>query len=349
MKSWQQALVGPRTTLREALQVIDQTGGQIALVVDDKQCLLGTLSDGDIRRGLLKGSTLDDAVTGAMHVNPTCAHPSTPRSEILTLMRRRGLHQMPVVDLEGRVVGLEVIDDFFASAARKNWVVIMAGGLGTRLDELTRHTPKPMLPVGARPILETMVRMLADQGFRRVYLAVNYKSEQIEAHFGDGGAFGIEIQYLREKERMGTAGALSLLPEPPELPVVVTNGDLLTKEDFGEMVDRHVAAGADATMAVRDYEIQVPFGVVREREGSIEAIEEKPIQRFVVNAGMYVLSPAAVAIVPRGQYFDMPSVFQRLAAEGRLTRCHPVAGYWIDIGRMGDYERANHEFSEIFP
>jgi dTDP-glucose pyrophosphorylase/CBS domain-containing protein len=348
MKSWEQALVGPKTTLREALQVIDRTGCQMALVVDDGRKLLGTLSDGDIRRGLLKGTSLAEPVSAAMHLNPTCAQLGEDRAHILATMRRRGLHQMPVLNASGGVVGLEIMDDFFATPVRENWVVIMAGGLGTRLAELTRDTPKPMLRVGTRPILETIVRSFADQGFGRFYMAVNYKADQIEAHFREGAEHGVEIRYLREQQRLGTAGALSLLPDLPSQPLVVTNADLLTKEDFGAMVDRHVEARVEATMAVRDYEMQVPFGVVREREGRIEAIEEKPMQRFVVNAGMYVLSPEAVAMVPLGRSYDMPTLFQQLVDAGRATRCHPIAGYWMDIGRMGDYERANLDFEQVF-
>ncbi len=348
MKRWESVLVQPDTSLRDALQVIDVTGSQIALVVDATRRLLGTLSDGDVRRALLKGVTLTDPVRMAMHREPTVARADEQRTEILALMRRRGLHQMPVLDANGCVVGLEVVGDFFDATTRDNWVIIMAGGMGTRLAELTRDTPKPMLRVGTRPILETIVRSFADQGFHRFHLAVNYKAEQIEEHFGDGTSLGVEINYLRERERLGTAGALSLLPELPQSPVVVTNADLLTKEDFGAMVDQHVAAHCEATMAVRDYEMQVPFGVIREREGLIEAIEEKPMQRFVVNAGMYVLSPEAVAMVPRGRFFDMPTLFQQLVDAGRRTRCHAIAGYWLDIGRMGDYERANRDFEQVF-
>ncbi len=348
MKRWERALVGPDTTLREALETIDKAACQIALVVDESRRLLGTLSDGDARRGLLKGLGLADKVTAAMHVGPTCAQAGDDRSSILATMRRLGLRQIPVVDAHGHVIGLEVVDDFLTPPLREHWVVIMAGGLGSRLEELTRSTPKPMLKVGSRPLLETIVRGYADQGFRRFYFAVNYKAEQIEAHFGNGHALGVDIRYLREEQRLGTVGALSLLPEPPSLPLVVTNADLLTKEDFAHMVDRHADSGADATMAVRNYEMQVPFGVVHERDGQIEAIEEKPVQRFVVSAGMYVLSPAAVALVPRGCHFDMPSLFQTLVAQGRPTRCHPIDGYWLDIGRMPDYERANSDFPEVF-
>jgi len=348
MKLWEQALVGPETTLRDALATIDQAGSQMVLVVDRDRVLLGTLSDGDARRALLRGLGLADPVAQAMHRQPTVAAAGESRQSMLATMRRLGLHQLPVVDAQRRVVGLEIVDDYFAAQPREHWVVIMAGGRGVRLEELTRETPKPMLRVGTRPLLETIVREYVQQGFRNFYLAVNYKAEQIESHFGDGGAFGANIRYLRERERLGTAGALSLLPEAPNEPFIVTNADLLTKEDYGDMVDRHVASGADATMAVRDYEMQVPFGVVREKDGRIEAIEEKPIHRFVVSAGMYVLSPEVLAHVPKATLFDMPSLFDALAQSGKRTRCHPIEGYWLDIGRATDYEKANSDFDEVF-
>jgi dTDP-glucose pyrophosphorylase len=348
MKAWESVLVEPSTTLREALQRIDAAGSQMAVVVDGSRRLLGTLTDGDVRRGLLRGLALSDPVAQAMHATPTVARLGDSRASMLATMRRLGLHQLPVVDRDGRVVGLEVVNDYFVAPVRDNWVVIMAGGIGSRLKELTHETPKPMLRIGNRPLLETIVRGYAEQGFKRFWLAVNYKAEQIEQHFGDGSAFNVEVCYLREREQLGTAGALSLLPERPGSPLIVTNADLLTKEDFGGMVDRHVESGADATMAVRDYEMQVPFGVVRERDGRIESVEEKPIQRFVVSAGMYVLSPAALDFVPPQRYFDMPSLFESLVQHGRHTRCHLVEGYWLDIGRLPDYERANAEFHEVF-
>lgn len=348
MNSWEKTLVTPRTSLRVALEAINEGSCQIALVVDEQRRLLGTLSDGDARRALLKGLPLDSAVEQAMHLNPTCARPGEDRLSVLAKMRKLGLHQVPVVDDAGVVLGLHTVDDYLAIQQRDNWVVVMAGGLGTRLASLTRDVPKPMLKVGSRPLLETIVRSYADQGFSRFYFAVNYKAEQIERHFGDGSAFGIEIRYLREQKRMGTAGALSLLPEVPEEPFVVTNADLLAKEDFGRMVDMHVASKADATMGVRNFELQVPFGVVRENEGQIESIEEKPVQSFLVSAGMYVLSPSVLRLVPRDEFFDMPSLFQALISHGMRSRCHPVEGYWLDIGRITDYERANLEFAEVF-
>jgi dTDP-glucose pyrophosphorylase len=348
MKNWQKALISPSTPLREALETIDSAGCQIALVVDQKGRLVGTLSDGDARRALIKGLSLTSSVADAMHAKPTCARTDDDRASILATMRRLGLHQLPIVDGSGIVVGLETVDDYLAAPTREQWVVIMAGGLGSRLQELTRDTPKPMLKVGSKPILETIVRNYADQGFRHFYFAVNYKAEQIEEHFGNGSSLGITITYLREKQRMGTAGALSLLPERPTQPFIVTNADLLTKENYGHMVDQHIQVDADATMGVREYEMQVPFGVVREKEGHIESIEEKPIQRFTVSAGTYVLSPTMLDLVPSNQFFDMPSLFEAAMKCGMRTRSYRIDGYWLDIGRLPDYERANTEFHEVF-
>jgi len=348
MKDWQSALIRPGTSLREALEVIDATGFQLAIVVDEAGRLLGTLSDGDARRALLGGLGMNDRVSRAMYVSPTVVKPSDTPLEVLSIMRRTGLHQLPIVEDDRKVVGLALINAYLKSPQRENWVVIMAGGLGTRLQELTRDTPKPMLKVGSRPLLETIVRNFADQGFHRFFLAVNYKAEQIEAHFGDGHEFGVDIRYLREGQRLGTAGGLSLLPERPTQPIIVTNADLLTKENFGHLLDQHSAAGAHATMAVRHYEMQVPFGVVAVREGLIQSIEEKPVQRFVVSAGINVLSPEVLDIVPAGRFLDMPALFDAALKHGLKARAYQIDGYWMDIGRLPDFERANNEFPDIF-
>jgi dTDP-glucose pyrophosphorylase len=348
VKSWERVLIGPASPLRDALEKIDKAGTRMVLVVDETRRLLGSLSDGDIRRGLLRGLTLSDPVASAMHVGPTTADAGEGRHAILARMRKLGVYQMPVIDRDGVVVGLETVDDLLTTPARNNPVVIMAGGRGIRLAELTQETPKPMLKVGSRPLLETIIASLAEQGFSRIYLAVNYKAEQIEKHFGDGSAFDVNISYLREDRPMGTAGALGLLTETPTLPLIVTNADLLTREDYGHMLDRHVESKAHATMAVRNYEMQVPFGVVREGETGIEAIEEKPIQRFVVSAGMYVLSPSVLELIPKQQPLDMPALFELMMNRDMQTRCHHIDGYWLDIGRMADYERANLDFAEIF-
>lgn len=340
--------MGPDTTLREALESIDSTGAQIALIVDMDRRLLGTFTDGDARRSLLEGLTMSDYVSQAMHSKPTCVQVADSRHAILSTMRRTGLHCLPIIDNNRVVRGLALINDYLNVSRRDNWVVIMAGGLGSRLQELTRDVPKPMLKVGSRPLLETIIRGYTAQGFHKFYLAVNYKAEQIEAHFGDGHTLGVDIRYVREQQRMGTAGALSLLPEVPDQPFIVTNADLLTNEDYGHMMDCHIKADAKATMAVRHYEMQVPFGVVRVQGSAIQGIDEKPTHRFVVSAGVYALSPEVLKLVPKGQFFDMPSLFEAMLEADMRTRAHHIDGYWLDIGRLSDYERANSEFNDIF-
>jgi dTDP-glucose pyrophosphorylase len=348
MKTWERVLVEPQSTLREALLKIDAASTQMALVTDRERHLLGTVSDGDIRRGLLKGLSLGDPVAKCMCAVPTTVRAGETREAVLSAMRRAGVHQIPIVDADGVLVGLEIVNDFLIPEARQNWVVIMVGGLGKRLGELTESTPKPMLKVGARPLLETILRSYIDQGFRHFYLAVNYKAELIEAHFGDGAALDAEIRYLREDKALGTAGALSLLPDVPADPFFVANGDLLMKIDYQEMLDKHVEAGAAATMAVREYEFQIPYGVVREENGAIYRIEEKPVCRSLVSAGTYVLSPEALQLVPQNAHYDMPTLFQDLITRGRRTNCCRVHGYWLDIGHMSDYLKANQDFAGLF-
>jgi dTDP-glucose pyrophosphorylase len=348
MKNWEKILVRPDASLREALIKIDAAGSQMALVVDDQRRLLGTLSDGDVRRGLIRGLLLSDHVEKAMFAAPRTVQSGESRDAIRSLLKRLGVHHVPVVDAERRVIGLELVDDFFVPAKRDNWIVLMAGGLGTRLKELTQSVPKPMLSVGDRPILETIIRGYIDQGFRQFYIAVNYKAELIESHFGDGANLGVEIRYLREEKRMGTAGALGLLPSRPTAPVLVSNGDLLVKFDHVEMLEAHLSSAAVATMAVREYEFQIPYGVVREADGTIQRIDEKPVHRELVSAGMYVLSPEALEFVPRGEFLDMPALFGSIIGLGLRTRCHPVRGYWVDVGRMADFQKANQDYREVF-
>ncbi|MDO8358280.1 MAG: nucleotidyltransferase family protein [Nitrospirota bacterium] len=344
---WEQALIGPHASIQEALACINSAATQLALVVDQERYLLGTLSDGDVRRALLAGMTLTDPVERCMCRTPTTTTLGDSREVMLSKMRQHMLHQLPLVDDDGKVVGLKRIDDLLQAEPHENWVIIMAGGLGTRLKELTRNTPKPMLPVGNKPLLETIIDRFAEQGYRNIWLAVNYHADQIEAYFGNGAKFGANIRYLRETMRMGTAGALSLLP-PPEKPILVSNADLLTKVDYSQLLDRHIETSAVATMAVREHEYRIPFGVVHAKDDRIGSLEEKPIHRVIVNAGIYVLSPPAVARIPKQTFLDMPEHFASLIEDGQSVRCHHVEDYWLDIGRREDLQQALIDYPELF-
>jgi NDP-sugar pyrophosphorylase family protein len=318
-------------------------------VVDEHDVLLGTVTDGDIRRGLLSRLSILDPVIKVMNANPRTAKPSDQAETMADALTNAKLRQMPIIGSHRRVVGLFTLDDW--NARRQpldNWVVLMAGGLGTRLRPLTENTPKPLLKVGDKPLLETLLEMLVRSGFYRFYISVNYKAEQVKAAIGDGKRFDAEIRYLEENERLGTAGALSLIPERPVDPILVMNGDVLSKINFRSLLDFHQEQGAEATMCVREYEFQVPFGVVRTKDLRITGIDEKPVKRFFVNAGIYVLEPTALDLIPAGAHFDMPQLFDALNEANRPAAAFPIHEYWMDIGRMDDLERANDEFSEHF-
>ena len=347
MANWKDVIVSPETPLGDAIARIDASGLQVALVLAQDGCLLGILTDGNIRRAILAGRSLQVPVSEVMNPQPTVVLASTPRDEKLALMRRMTLHHLPLVGDAGQVVGLTTLDELIGATERPNWVVLMAGGRGTRLQPLTDECPKPLLAVGGRPILETILESFAEQGFKRIFLSVNFKAEMIRSYFGAGERWGVQVEYLQENIRLGTAGALSLLPEKPSAPIVVMNGDLLTRTNFDNLLQVHNTQGAAATMAVREYDFQVPYGVVRLDGVRIEAIEEKPVQNFFVNAGIYALSPEALDHLPAETFFDMPTLFERLIAAGKTTAAYPLREYWLDIGRLEEFERAQVDFLPI--
>jgi dTDP-glucose pyrophosphorylase len=347
-KDWKRALIRPDTKTFEAMKIIDASAMQIALVVDDQSRLVGVVTDGDIRRALLKGLSLEEPVHLIMNRNFTTADQQTSAEEILGLMRRKSLHHIPLVDSQGRVVGLKVLDAMIQPPRLDNWVVLMAGGQGNRLRPLTEETPKPMLQVGNKPMLEIILENFVDQRFHKFFMALHYKAEMIEANFGDGSRWDVSIQYLREEQPLGTAGALGLLPDRPTLPTIVMNGDLLTKVNFHHLLNFHQTYQAVASMCVRDFHFQVPYGVIGVDQHRLVHIDEKPVQHFFVNAGIYVLEPQVFDMVPKGRYLDMPTLFNNLVQDGLKTVAFPIREYWMDIGRLDDFKRANGEFQEYF-
>lgn len=340
-------LISPSLKIREALELLSSTAKQILLVVDSEKRLLGTVTDGDVRRGILNGLYLDEEIRSIMNSKPKSVEIGMDRRDILRYLRATNIRHLPILDRDGCLVDVVAMDEILYKPQRDNLVVLMVGGLGTRLRPLTDNCPKPLLKIGQKPILETILDSFIDCGFRRFCLAVNYKAEMIENYFGDGSRFGVEIDYIHEKKRMGTAGALYFLKELPKEPIVVMNGDLLTKVDFAALVDFHNESKAAATMAVREYSYQVPYGVINFDGERIVSIEEKPEQTFFVNAGIYVLSPEAVAKVNKEEFFDMPELFNEIIAAGGRTTVYPVREYWLDIGRLDDFERAQMEFGKL--
>jgi dTDP-glucose pyrophosphorylase len=343
--SWQRSLVPASATLQEAIRNLDDSGLQIALVVSAEGVLLGTVTDGDIRRGLLRGMDLGSRVEAIMQRDPLVVPPTLGHDVVLQLMQANRLHQLPVVDEQRRVVGLHVWDELLAPSPRPNLMVIMAGGRGARLRPYTENCPKPLLEVGGKPILEHILERARAEGFRQFVLAIHYLGEMIEEYFADGRRWQVEIRYLREAAPLGTAGAIALLNPAPQVPFVVTNGDVLTDIRYGELLDFHCRHGAAATMAVRMHEWQHPFGVVHSKGVDIVGFEEKPISRSHINAGIYVLDPPVLEALKIGEPCDMPTLFMRLQQRAARTIVYPMHEPWLDVGRSADLARAQAELA----
>ena len=343
-------LIAPSATVREAIEAIDAGAVEIALVVDEQRRLLGTLTDGDIRRALLRAVTLEDPVLPIMHTEPTTAVEGSDRATLLRLMHARGVEQVPLLR-DGAVVDVAFIRDLIADgdAPLDGPVVLMAGGEGRRLRPLTDEIPKPMLPVGDRPLLETVVEQVREAGFSKVLMAVSYRSEVIEEHFGAGDHFGVEIEYIREQEPLGSAGALQLAREELDKPFIVMNADLLTSVSLGALMRFHISDENLITVGVRQYALEVPYGVVDIEGTRVTALREKPTLGFFVNGGIYAVSPAAVALLPKTlTMFNMTDLVQAALDADQRVGCFPIREYWLDVGQLADYERAHDDHATYF-
>jgi len=342
-QSWRAALVPLGASIEQALQSLNASTMQIVLAVSPENKLAGTLTDGDIRRAFLKGMGLASPIDEVLHPKPLVVPPDMGRELILQLMQANKIHQLPVVDSQGVVVGLHVWDAIAAPASLDNLMVIMAGGRGTRLYPHTQNCPKPMLEVAGRPMLEHIIMRAKGDGFKNFVISLHYLGHMIEEHFGNGSRWGVNIEYLREDTPLGTAGCLSLLGQRPELPFVVTNGDVLTHVHYKDLLDFHGRHQAMATMAVRQHEIQNPFGVVCVKGVEIDSFEEKPLYRSQINAGIYALSPESLDRLVVGSHCDMPTLFDRLRLDAGRTIVYPMHEPWLDVGRPEDLKRANME------
>ena len=331
--------IGPHGSIQEAMACIDRNTTGIVLVVDENSSLIGTLTDGDIRRALLKGASLESPLAPNIQRDFTMVGPETGRAEVLDLMQARQLTQVPIVDSHGRLLGLHLLREIIGAVERSNWAVVMAGGKGTRLHPITEHLPKSMIKVAGRPILERLLLHLVGFGIKRVFFAIHYMGHIIEEHFGDGARFGCRIEYLRETEALGTGGALALLPEKPMDPLMILNGDLVTQVNLESMLAFHTNGRYFATMAVRRYSHQIPFGCLKLDGNRIYRFEEKPVLERFINAGIYVLSPGAAARVPR-RFFPITDLFEECIERGEAVGAFEIQEDWMDIGQREQLKKA---------
>ncbi len=348
MKHYSSVIVKQEQSILDAIKIMDQGAMGVALVTDDDQHLLGVVTDGDIRRGFLRGIGTEKSVENIMNSHPTTANADETRDAILTKMQRLSLHHMPLIDDNGCLTNLAFMDDLVKSKHHENLVVIMAGGLGERLKPLTNDCPKPLLKIDSKPMLQIILEGFINSGFSNFAFAINYRGKMIQEYFKDGSQWGVDIQYVEEKKRLGTAGPLSLLTEKPNLPLIVMNGDIMTNVNFQYLLDFHCQQKNFATVCVREYQQTVPYGVVKLNEHQLLALEEKPIQNYFVNAGIYVLEPNVLRLLENNQPIDMPQLLDRMLGSKLAISAFPIREYWTDIGRMEDYQQAHQDYQEHF-
>ena len=338
---WRDSIVKINTPIKIAIERLNKVGIKIALVLDENFRLLGTISDGDFRRGMLSGLTLEDTVEKIMNKNPRTVNEGTSRLEILKLMNDTKILQIPIVDRNNFVIGLHLWDDISVQAKYSNIMVIMAGGKGSRLHPQTENRPKPMLLVAGVPILEHIIKRARSQGFNHFIIAINYLGQIIEDYFKDGHKFGVKIEYLHEDVPLGTAGALSLLSHKPERAFIVTNGDVITDINYSDFLEYHTVQNAAATVAVHTHEFQIPYGVVQINGLEVESYEEKPIVSSLINAGVYALDPDILDLITEPKFRDMPELLDISRDLKKKVIVYPLHESWIDIGRPIDLEIAN--------
>lgn len=338
--SWEMTHLSPKGLIKDAVEILSKTSMRIVLITDSSLRLFGTVTDGDIRRGLIRGLTIESPISEVINRKPTVVPENLSREAILKIMSANKIFQIPIVDEDLKLCGLHLWEELNNPIVRENIVVIMAGGKGTRLLPKTEKTPKPMLLIGGKPILEHIIDHAKSEGFTRFILAIHHLGDVIEEYFGNGDSLGVEISYVKEDFPLGTAGALGLIEPSPSLPVIVTNGDVLTGIRYGDLLDFHIQNDAKATMAVQIHEMPIPYGVVQTSGVFVTGYEEKPTQKFLINAGVYVLDPICFAEFPRNEAINMPSFLESLSAKGLSTMAFMIHERWVDIGGHEEFAKA---------
>lgn len=340
-KQLEKFMIDVRSTIRQAMESINENWREVTLVKADDGRIVGTITDGDIRRGLLHRLTLESPAVEVMNPRFVSVSPEVGRAAVLDMMKALVLRQMPILDPQGRLVGIHFLNDLLGAETKPNMAVIMAGGKGTRLKPLTESCPKPMIQVAGRPILERVVLHLVSYGIRKIFISVNYLSDRIESYFGDGSRFGCAIEYLREKEALGTGGPLSLLPSLPDHPIIVMNGDLITQANIEKALRFHEAEGVAATICIRPHRTDIPYALVKYEGRRLVELSEKPSMLFPINAGIYILDPHILSFIPSGREFPIVELFQLLLKKREHVAVYHVEEEWVDVGNFDDLRKAN--------
>jgi dTDP-glucose pyrophosphorylase/predicted transcriptional regulator len=349
MNNWKSTILTPNNSMQEAIALLDKVETKIIMVADKKSRLIGTVTDGDIRRALINHFEMDTMLSEIMFDKPTTVSANDGRRKILAIMKEKDILQVPLVDKNNKIIGLEVISNLLKSSRYDNPVFLMAGGLGKRLKPLTDDTPKPLLKIGSKPILETILHQFIDAGFHNFFISTHYKADMVSQHFGDGKKWNVSIEYVHEDSPLGTAGALGLLPSDiNNLPIIMMNGDLLTNVDFSSLLKFHNEQNSIATMCVSEYDFQVPYGVVELSNQKVVSIAEKPMHKFFINSGIYVIDNSLLSSLDGKSPMDMPQLLENQIKENIQVSVFPIHEYWLDIGQIEHLEKAKIDSKRLF-
>ncbi|HEF7931706.1 nucleotidyltransferase family protein [Campylobacter jejuni] len=332
-------------SIMKALELLGTNHFKLLIVENLNQEFIGIVTDSDIRKGLLQGMSINDPIEKITQKNPIVAKHSASKEELLKLSIKYNISEIPIVNDDYKVIRVERLMQDILLSKKDNKIIIMVGGLGVRLKPLTDNTPKPMLKIGNKPILEIILEKFKHQGYSNFIFCVNYKADVIENYFKDGSKFNVRISYIKENQRLGTAGALSLLEDIGDLPFLVTNGDIVTDIDYSQIFKQHILLESDATMCVKQYEYKIPYGVIKVKDNAILSIREKPTYNFFVNSGIYILSPEILHEIPKNKFYDMPQLFKVLIKKKYKVSSYNVEETWIDIGMHQELKKVNDVFS----
>tara|TARA_Y100000590_G_C15704433_1_gene1008045 strand:- start:1418 stop:2485 length:1068 start_codon:yes stop_codon:yes gene_type:complete len=344
---WNKACLSINSSIKDVISNLDSTTLKIALIVDNNMKLIGIVTDGDIRRGILRGVDLEESVKKVINKKPLTVNINSSNKNILNILQKNNMFSIPITDDENKACGIETIQRLLDKNRQENWVFLMAGGFGARLEPLTKNTPKPMLSIGGKPLLENILENFISQGFHKFYISLHYMAEQFMDYFGDGSKWGVTIKYVIETKPLGTVGSLGLFPEKTELPIIMMNGDILTKVDLNHLLEYHCNSNAMATMCVRQYNNKIPYGVVNIHEHNLVSIKEKPHKKIFVNAGIYVFDSHVIKYIEKDKAKDIPDLFNKLIDNEDKLKVFPIHEYWIDVGSLDNYEQANKDILVI--
>ena len=345
--NWKSSLLDSQQDMKNAIKSLEDSMNRIAIIVDENKRLVGTITDGDIRRAILSGLPMDTKVNQFMNSNPTFIKPDASKDLVISLMRQKDILQTPIIDQDRKVIGLETLHNLLETKQIDNPVFLMAGGFGKRLAPLTNNTPKPLLKIGSKPILERIINKFIDAGFNDFYVSTHFQAEKIRDYFQDGADWNVSISYVHEDIPLGTGGALGLLPkEKINHPLIMMNGDLLSDINFIELLDYHQKHKAKATMCVSEYQLEIPYGVVNHDDHKLIRIDEKPKQKFFINAGIYVVEPSVINQITRNTVIDMTTILDNLVDSGEEVNVFPIHEYWLDVGQHVDFDKAVRDIED---